>query len=363
MDGLPVVSDPIVSVVMSVRNGERFLNEAVDSILGQTFRDFEFIAIDDGSIDQSGAILDCYKEKDRRMRIYHQENRGLVRSLNRGCAFARGKYIARMDADDIAVRDRLLWQVEFMETHPEIVVLGGAVEFIDEVGKVFALARHPTQNQEIQRALLNASVFWHPSVLLRKSTFVWAGGYRSIVDAEDYDLWLRIADRFELANLTAVVLRYRIHPDQVSVARCKSQALGSAAARAAALARRSGATDPLDLVGEITPALLAKLGVSNADQQTTLARGCLSCLRNMCRIRKYSLATNVLEDFLFTDFRDADNWVIAEFYLWAAWLYWHQRKFAKSISSASRALVKRPIILGHLIKLSVARFWPVLVGR
>ena len=113
---------PIVSVVMSVYNGERFLREAVGSILDQSFRKFEFIVINDGSTDFTGAMLDSYQEQDLRMHVYHQENRGLVESLNRGCALAQGKYIARMDADDISVINRLMWQVEFMEKHPEVTV-------------------------------------------------------------------------------------------------------------------------------------------------------------------------------------------------------------------------------------------------
>ena len=131
----PEMSSPIVSVVMSVLNGERFLREAVESILDQSLREFEFIIINDGSTDFSGSILDSYQHKDPRLRVVHQENMGLVESLNRGCGLARGKYIARMDADDIAIQDRLRWQADFMETHPEVGVVGGAVEVIDTTGR------------------------------------------------------------------------------------------------------------------------------------------------------------------------------------------------------------------------------------
>jgi hypothetical protein len=129
------MTNPTVSVVMSVFNGEPYLHEALESILNQTFRDFEFIIINDGSTDGSATVLESYRKSDSRLRVYHQENRGVGESLNRGCGLAQGKYIARMDADDIATSGRLMRQVEFMEGHPEVDVVGGAVEFIDATGK------------------------------------------------------------------------------------------------------------------------------------------------------------------------------------------------------------------------------------
>src|SRR5262249_10266218 len=117
--------NPKVSVAMSVHNGERFLAEATDSILGQTFRDFELILVDDGSTDGSGAIADAYQRKDTRVRVIHQHKFGLVAALNQACEQARGEYIARMDADDVAIPDRLVRQVAFMDAHPEVAVLGG----------------------------------------------------------------------------------------------------------------------------------------------------------------------------------------------------------------------------------------------
>ncbi len=130
-----------------------FATEAADSILGQSVLDFEFIIINDGSTDRTALILDSYQKNDPRVRVYHQENRGLVESLNRGCAFARGKYIARMDADDVANRDRLLWQIAFMEKHPEIGVLGGAVEFIDVKGASMGISVNPTKDHQIKKAM------------------------------------------------------------------------------------------------------------------------------------------------------------------------------------------------------------------
>src|ERR1700683_781969 len=112
------MTTPKISVVMSVFNSERFLREAVESILRQSFRDFEFIIMDDGSTDRSAAILDSYQENDARVKVYHKKHGGLIESLNHGCSLAQGKYIARMDADDISDGDRLKWQVDFMDAHP-----------------------------------------------------------------------------------------------------------------------------------------------------------------------------------------------------------------------------------------------------
>jgi len=341
----------MVSVVMSVLNGERFLPEAVESILFQSFCDFEFVIIDDGSIDKSGSMLDAYQGADPRVRVYHQENKGLVDALNRGCGLARGKYIARMDADDIAVADRLSWQVDFMERHSEVAVLGGAVEFIDQNGKILGIAPHPLHNREIQRVLLDRTFLWHPSVLIRKAALTAVGGYRNVTHAEDYDLWLRIAERFQLANLETVLLKYRIHPGQVSVTRCQKQAFGAAAAQAAALARKNGKPDPLDSVSEITPALLTRLGVSVAIQHTMLARGYLASVRNMCDAGEYALALRMLETiFQSSEIRYAEMWTIADLRLCAARAHWHKRRFARSALIAVHAVITRPVILGRPLK-------------
>src|SRR5579872_4675255 len=209
---------PSISVVMSVFNGERFLRDAIESILNQSFCDFEFIIIDDGSTESIGSILDWYQKSDPRIRVYHQENRGLIESLNRACGLARGKYIARMDADDIATPDRLGRQLQYMEAHPGVAVLGGAVEIIDANGKLRGNAAPPTGDDAIRSNLQNGNtVFYHPTVMMRKEVFLAVGGYREVVvDAEDFDLWTRIADKHKLANLAQVVLKYRRHPHQVS---------------------------------------------------------------------------------------------------------------------------------------------------
>jgi len=342
---------------MSVFNGERFLSAAVDSILDQTFREFEFIIIDDGSSDRSASILDSYQSYDPRVKVYHQQHGGLIKSLNRGCSLAQGRYIARMDSDDIAIKNRLMWQVEFMERHPEVGVLGGAVEWIDAAGRSLQIHRYPTEDGQIKSTLLDGCAFWHPTVLLRREVFVWANGYRRVVvDAEDYDLWLRIADQYQLANLEAVVLKYRIHPYQVSMRKTAQQSLGILAAQVAASSRRKGNPDPLDSVTEITPEALVALGVTKSSQQIKLASYRRFWIANMCLAGEYSVALKSALETLKFDLEYVERWQIAELHLTVARLYWKQGKFWSCLLAAAHAVMVRPIVVGRPLRLLLQRF-------
>ena len=349
---------PLVSVVMSVFNVERFLHEAVLSILDQSLPDFEFIIIDDGSTDGSGKILDASQNNDSRVVVYHQENKGLIFSLNRGCALARGKYIARMDADDVATKNRLRWQVDFMESHRDVGVLGGAIEWIDATGKSLLRCRLPITDRDIKSALYRGDCpFSHPTVLMRKEVLDSVAGYRkSMVHAEDYDLWLRIADRYQLANLEEVVLKYRVHSSQVSIRRCRQQALSNLAARIAATSRKNGKPDPFDSIVDITPELLSGFGVSEAKQQTTVVRGALSCIRSMCEAGEYATALTEMHEVLRSyDVRLVASPEMADLRLLAARVYWHEGKATKSILSAGHALLARPKIIGRPLKALMRR--------
>jgi glycosyltransferase involved in cell wall biosynthesis len=342
---------PLVSVVMSVYNGERFLREALDSILKQSFRDFEFIIIDDGSDDGSPTILNSYQMVDPRIRVSRQRNRGLIESLNVGCQLACGKYIARMDADDIAIPDRLSRQIEFMETYPKVGVLGGSVEMMDSAGRALGIGRNPLTNIEIH-TIFPGCAFWHPTVMMRTSAFRLTGGYRRVtVDAEDHDLWWRMADRCELANLPDVLLRYRVHPDQISLRKCKQQTLSSLAAEVAAVRRKNLMPDPLDNVEEITPDLLSELGVSKVKQDTILA------FKYLWRIRQYSLGGEhsvslslVNEVLISLRYAHAQRWVMADLRLLAASLCWRQSEFVKAGRFFAQAIWTWPIILARPLK-------------
>jgi len=342
----------LVSVVMSVFNGERFLREAVESILDQSFNEFELIVIDDGSTDATATILESYRRQDSRLRICHQGNRGLVESLNRGWMLARGNYIARMDADDVAIKSRLECQVEFMEKHREVGVLGSAVQFISPDGKPLMTSPNPITDQEIRLALPYRCPFWHPTVLMRKDVLISVGGYRKVVvDAEDYDLWLRMAERCQLANLGSVLLKYRLHSCQVTVRKFRQTALSSLAARAAAASRRDGNSDPLESCTEITPAVLVGLGVNEATQWAAVLGRYLWSIRTMCDTGEYGGAHNVLNELLRScEWKHAGNREMADVLLLAARIDWRKKRFGSSILGAGRALITRPIILGRPVR-------------
>jgi glycosyltransferase involved in cell wall biosynthesis len=199
---------------MPVYNGERYLASAIDSILAQTFTDFEFIIIDDGSTDGSTRLLQDYARRDQRIRLIVQPNAGLTKSLNRGIAEARGRYLARMDSDDIAMPARFAKQLEFMESHPDHVMVGSQVLLIDPDGDpVCDKAQTQYGHEAIETALLEKG--WpliHPAVMIRTQTLREMGGYNETYRTnQDHDLFLRLCQRGKVENLRNVLLHYRQH--------------------------------------------------------------------------------------------------------------------------------------------------------
>jgi hypothetical protein len=252
---------PRVSVVMPVFNAETYLAEAVESVLGQTLSELELVAVDDGSSDGSRAILERFVSADRRVRlVVNEQNQGISGALNRGWRAARAPYIARLDADDVAPRDRLSQQVRFLDTHPSVAVVGGTLITIDTQGRRISTRRFPATNRAIQAALVRWNCFSHPSVTMRRSALEAVGGYR-FRRIEDYDLWLRIAERFALANLAEPMIFHRLHLDQQAVVALERTAREACAVRAAARERRSTGADPLAGVAELTPEVFDHLGV------------------------------------------------------------------------------------------------------
>lgn len=203
---------PKVSVVLSVCNGSVYLRDSVGSILNQTFQDFEFIIIDDGSTDNSWEILTEYAKCDRRIRLNkNEENVGLTKSLNKGLKLAQGEYIARQDADDISLPNRLQLQVNFLNTHPEVGALGSAIEFIDPQGKILKKQELPEDHNSLKALLLINNCLWHSSMTMRKNLLQKLGGYNEeMLCTQDYDLWWRIACNSCLASLPDILSRYRL---------------------------------------------------------------------------------------------------------------------------------------------------------
>ena len=205
---------PKVTVLMPVYNGERYLAEAIDSILNQTFGDFEFLIINDGSQDNSRMILDSYS--DARIRVVDNEkNMGLPATLNKGMELALGAYIARMDCDDICLPTRLEKQVTLMDSQPEVGVCG---TWFDVSGQNL-VRDFPQDDAHIRIAMLGYCALGHPTVMMRKSYFAANGLFYNPAfkyGAEDYDLWTRCMDFFALANVGEVLLHYRHHETQMT---------------------------------------------------------------------------------------------------------------------------------------------------
>ncbi len=232
---------PKVSVVMPVRDGERYLALAVTSIVDQSVADWELIAIDDGSSDATLAILQRFAKADARIRVLTTSGTGIVAALNQGIAAARADLIARMDADDIAMPDRLARQIEFMDACPEIVAAGSAAIRIDGAGKETGSVAVPTDAASIAADMVRRNPFVHPTMMMRKPAVEAAGLYRSgCTYAEDYDLWLRLEEVGGLANLAEPTLRFRVHAGQTSQTKRLAQRAATALARQVALRRRNG---------------------------------------------------------------------------------------------------------------------------
>jgi glycosyltransferase involved in cell wall biosynthesis len=211
---------PKVSVVMSVYNAAAFLSEAVTSVLAQTFTDFEFLIINDGSSDNSAEILAGFT--DPRIKILNQENRGLVASLNRGIESAAGEYIARMDADDRCMPNRFQLQVDHLGSHPDIALLGGAIATMDQDGNPLAPhVKFPATHDQIWFAIGRKPwVFCHPAVMYRRQAAIDAGLYhRDFAHAEDTEFFARLMTKFRAANLDDVLLNYRLTRGAVSFAK------------------------------------------------------------------------------------------------------------------------------------------------
>lgn len=207
---------PKVSVIMSIFNEERYLKESIESILNQTYGDFEFIICDDGSTDSSLDIVRSYMKKDERIILLKNEtNLGLAASLNRCLAISKGEYIARMDADDIALKDRFKKQVDFLDNNQRVAVICGGINFIDENNHIWGkkLVNTPITKKSI---FLNNPIV-HPTVMMRKEAIMSVGGYTVSPitrKGQDFDLWCKLIHKgYVIAGIDAIVLNYRESQD------------------------------------------------------------------------------------------------------------------------------------------------------
>ena len=210
---------PLISVCLPVYNVERYVAEAVESILGQTLADFEFLILDDGSTDGSLEILRRYADRDPRIRLTSQPNKGLVASLNELIDLARGEFIARMDGDDISSPERFRRQVNYLRAHPECVLVGSRVRLIDPEGDPLCdwctIQEHEALESTFLRAEL-VTVVSHPAIMMRRDAVLAIGKYRPFEVIEDVNLFLRLSENGRIANVPEALLKYRIHASNIS---------------------------------------------------------------------------------------------------------------------------------------------------
>lgn len=210
---------PLVTVLMSCYNAADWLEESITSILQQTYTNFEFLIIDDGSQDLTLDILQRFAAKDDRIVVVKKNNTGLAHSLNVGLNSARGKWIARIDADDICESNRLAYQVEYVLANPDVVFVGSGLILIDEVGNLGARFIYPSDHSSLLNNLLKARSFPpHSSAFYEREAVLSLGGYRGrIKRAEDWDLWLRLSTKGRLASIRKPLVRVRKHSEQISL--------------------------------------------------------------------------------------------------------------------------------------------------
>lgn len=217
---------PEISVILPVYNAERYLGETLASLCGQSFDRFEIIAINDGSSDRSLSILKEWVERDRRIKVFDQENCGLIGTLNRGLALARCELIARADADDLYHPQRFELQYRAMVDRPSLVLLGARAIKIDSFGRILYREEQPEGKQSILDSLSAGfgGVVPHPVAMFRKSAVIGVGKYR--VEArhcEDLDLWIRLSSRGDIGNLPQHLLYYRVHDDSICATQWQEQ--------------------------------------------------------------------------------------------------------------------------------------------
>lgn len=229
---------PLVSVVMTAYNAAKFVAHAVESIQNQTYLKWELIMVNDGSNDETLAILQKTAKKDKRIKLLtYSKNRGASYASNLGLASVRGSLIARMDADDIAIADRLTKQVDFLQKHPKVVAVGGQCELIDREGRVTGEKTFPLVHKDIYTAMYQYNPVQHPTImintkLLGKQKIKY---HSDVVLAHDLELLFFLAQYGELANLADTVLKYRIHTDSLSLSNPKKTFHDTIAARKKAI--------------------------------------------------------------------------------------------------------------------------------
>jgi hypothetical protein len=333
---------------MTVRNVERFVAQAVESVLGQTLRELELIVVDDASSDGTPDILSIFARRDSRVRIHrHDTHLGIPAALNLACRRARAPLIARLDGDDVAVPDRLERQTAHLARHDRLALVGGAAIVIDDTGRPHHRLRPPA---DVHAQLLERNVIIHSTVTLRRDALERVGGYRArFAGAEDYDLWLRLAERYQLGNLTDALVHYRIHPGQLSHQALEQQVLSILAVKILARRRRAGVDEGPAGDQPVTRADLAQLGVTPDAVQSALGRACLDRAVDLGDLDQPSLSLATLASTPgFATSEAVRRRTLARYHSLLARRRWHRGQFGRSLASVLRAIRARPALLGRL---------------
>lgn len=218
---------PALTVLMTVYNAENYLNKAIESILNQTFTDFEFLIINDGSKDSSLEIIQDYAQKDARIRVISRENKGFIASLREGMSEVRGDLVARMDADDVALPSRLEKQYSYLQSHPDCMVVGCQVQVVDEADVFLHVDPRPMSDVNVRLFLTYGCALSGPTVIFRKSMLDSVGGFdENELPAEDYACWVKLAEKYQdktIVNLPDVLYLYRETSTGISLSNKKAQ--------------------------------------------------------------------------------------------------------------------------------------------
>ncbi|MEN9389389.1 MAG: hypothetical protein RLY61_473 [Candidatus Parcubacteria bacterium] len=209
---------PLVSVLIPAYNAQKYIEESIRSTLTQTYKNLQVIIVNDASTDRTGAIIEQFRLQDSRIElITNTSNLKMSLSLNKGLAQARGKYIARMDADDISLPERISRQVAYMESHPEVGISGTSMKIVDEDLQQIGIRSYYLTDAEIRKHIFKFSPFCHPSIIMRKDVLDKAGGYEHEYNpAEDYELYFRLGMHSKFGNIPDFLLMYRTVPNSMT---------------------------------------------------------------------------------------------------------------------------------------------------
>lgn len=333
-----------LSIVTTVFNGASFLEECIRSVLSQTFRDFEFIIINDGSTDESAAIIHKFAEGDERIRFEDCGRVGRIEALNIACRLARGRYIGILDADDVALPNRFESQMSYLQRHADVALLGAGVQKITSDGRPFAEVLFPTGDAEINEALIDGCCFAFSTVVVLRDALCEAGWHRTPSHpAEDYDLYLRLIGRYKLANLPEVLVRYRVHPTQLSATQVQAQVFAFLGAQVMARAKAISGCEPPLAGDRFTQEFLMQNGVSSETIERRVSSGFLSQALTLwiCGYKEASVAT--LEQALaWARSVGADRTTLARIHAALAARYFRQVRMLKGLAATWRVFYEDP---------------------